>query len=636
MSLAQDLIDDARGFASELLANAQGQMIGGMNALAGVHAFQGNGPAFSITPPTPKDPGDFVPVNKITAFKDPGFRGTVPTWHDPGTLETGGEPGAAPTVPELNLPAQPTGEPLDTTGAPPTINGLPSIPAAPDLLSEIASIPVPVLHPIDIPDAPAYQKPTFMGQRPDAAPVAPTDLEGTLKGAYSDINPIMKEAITASLDEFLDKEFPQFRSGMAAIEDRLATYLQGGTALTADVENAIFNRTMDKTNSEGKKMSADIWGKAARAGFTIPPAILLSQQQDIEQERRNMNARAATEIAIKQAELEQANLQFAVTQSINLRQIAIQASIAYYNGLVSVNGQALEYARSVVDSIVKAYDVAAKHAEIQARTYEADARVYESLLKGAMAELEAYRSTIEGLKAQAEVDTAAVNAYSARVRAVQAEADVYTAQINGFKAQAEIERLKAEIYDITVKAYASKVNAWSAKWEGYKAAVGGESAKMEAAAAQQRAYTSTVAAYEAKLKGRTAALEGKIQANDSAFKAYGVLAQAYSAQVGALAEVTKGEAAALSGEVEAFRAKASASTEFSRSQIAHYEAATRASYQAAMITFQNLKEHNEVELRKAEAYAKVATAAGDVWSAAASASLSGLNSLASVTLQEAA
>jgi len=636
MSLAQDLIEDARGYASELLANAQGQMNGGMNTLANVNAFQGAGPMFTIAPPTPKDPGTFTPVNKITAFKDPGFKGTVPTWRDPGSLDTGGEPGAAPVVPELNLPAQPTGEPLDTTGNGPTIDPLPEIPDAPDLLAEIAGIAVPVLHVIDIPDAPAYQKPTFMGQRPDAAPIAPTGLDATMKAEYTNINPIMKDAINASFDEFLDAHFPQFRSGMAAIETRLATYLAGGTALTADVENAIFNRTLDKTNSEGKKMSADIWGKAARAGFTIPPAILLSQQQDIEQERRNMNARAATDIAIKQAELEQANLQFAVTQSINLRQIAMTASIAYYNGLVQVNGQALEYARGVVDSIVKAYDVAAKHAEIQARTYEADARVYESLLKGAIAELEAYKTQIEGLKAQADVDTAAVNAYSARIRAVQAEADVYTAQINGFKAQAEIERLKAEIYDITVKAYASKVSAWSAKWEGYKAAVGGESAKMEAAAAQQRAYASTVAAYEAKLKGRTAALEGKIQSNDSAFKAYGVLAQAYAAQIGGLSEVTKGEAAALSGEVEAFRAKASASTEYSRSQIAHYEAATRASYQAAMITFQNLKEHNEVELRKAEGIAKVSTAAGDVWSAAASASLSGLNSLASVTLTEAA
>ena len=47
------------------------------------------------------------------------------------------------------------------------------------------------------------------------------------------------------------------------------------------------------------------------------------------------------DIAVKQAEIEQANLQFAVTQSMNLRQVALQATQAWAGNLLQINGHPL-------------------------------------------------------------------------------------------------------------------------------------------------------------------------------------------------------------------------------------------------------------------------------------------------------
>src|SRR6185312_5372123 len=221
-------------------------------------------------------------------------------------------------------------------------------PAAPDLLGEIATIVAPTLIDVTIGDAPTFQAPEFLGTEPVLPSAPPTDLDKTQRIQYSTILPVMREAVNSELDAFMDREFPQFRSGMAAIEDRLATYLQGGSALTPAIEDAIFNRTIDKTNADAKRMRQKVLGEGARAGFTIPPITLLQQLQDVDQERRNNNARAATDIAVKQAELEQHNLQFAVTTSANLRQIALNAALEYYTGLVQLNSHALEYARDVV------------------------------------------------------------------------------------------------------------------------------------------------------------------------------------------------------------------------------------------------------------------------------------------------
>lgn len=630
-STAGVLIGDARNYAANAVTNAQVNMnfaIEALNSL-GQGVIGTPGTPINITPPQPGDPGA-PPAYLGQHFTTTAFTGTRPNITDPGDLNMPTAPDNVPVIAVFDAPQQPIGANPDpaSIGAAPGFTDV-SVPSAPDLNAEIRSIVAPQLISVTIPSAPIFVDPGFNGVKPDFDSVPmPTNLDAMMRTQYDIASPLFRDAVTANLDAFIDREFPSFRTGLASLEARLNTYLQGGTALTAAVEDAIHSRTLDKTNIEGRRAAAKAWGEGSRAGFTIAGPTLLSQLQDIDQERRNNNSRAAIDIAIKQAELEQANLQFAVTQSTNLRSMMINAGLAYYSGLVTINGQALEYARSVVDAIVKAYDIATRAAEIKARIYEAEARVYESRLRAALAVIQVYEAQVRGIEAQVNVNLAQVQAYKARLEAVGVEAQVYRAQVEGALAGATIERARADVYTARVQAFGASVNAYTARWQGYEAAVRGEAAKVQASAEPVRAYTAQVQAYESHVKALTAEFETKNRANETRLAVYKTDIDAYTALNRSRAEAVMAEVASFDTTIKAFIAKANAISEHSRAEIASYEAGLRALIAQAEISLRHLTETNRINVARAEGIARVGVAAGAVYSGVAQSTLAGMNTLA--------
>lgn len=173
----------------------------------------------------------------------------------------------------------------------------------------------------------------------------------------------------------------------------------------------------------------------ARWGFTLPTGALHSTLVQSRQAAADASARAAMDIAIKQAEIEQANLQFAVTQSANLRQVALQATQSWAGNLVQINGQALQFAQGVLQAAISLYDVRVKivqlQVQLQVQIYQAEAEVYQHRLKAVLEVYEIYQAQIEGLKAQVSVDMAKVQAFEAQAGALATLATAYKAVIDG-------------------------------------------------------------------------------------------------------------------------------------------------------------------------------------------------------------
>lgn len=633
MATPDELINDARNFAVTVTANGVSALNSAINTVGQVaQGYVTNGtPPVQIDPPGAYNPGPVPTYDGYRhQFKD--FTGTAPQLSDPGNFSPPTGPGRAPSIPSYNDPSQyrPTGN-ADTS----LLQGIPIVntdvdfPPAPTI--DVDGITQPVLIDVVIPDPPTFNEPEFLGVRPAFNVAAPTDLDVTMRQEYETISPVMRDAVNAQIDAFLDREFPEFRPAMAAIESRLATYLQGGTALTPTVENAIYNRTLDKVDSEARKAVADAWERAAKAGWSVPTAMLLAQQAEVDKNRRDNNARAATEIAIKQAELEQQNLQFAVTQSINLRKIAVDAAMAYYSGLVQLNGQALDYARSIVDAIVKAYDIAVKEAEIKARLYETDARVYEARLKGAIAVIEAYESQIRGALAQVEVNKAQVDLYRARLDAVKTEAEVYKVQVDAAKAQIDIEKAKVDLYKAKVDAFVAQVNGFTAQWQGYAAAVSGERAKIEAAGEQVKAFAAQVGAYEAEVRARATEIDARLAINTQKITQYKAQIDAYSALINAQATSVRAEMDSFSESIAVFKANADAEVAQAASELAVYELALRALQEQARLNFQYFQHRESTDMSKASAVGALASQIGAIYANQAMSALAGMNSLAAKT-----
>lgn len=630
MSAIDDLIIDARNYAVTTMANATSAMAGAQNAIdnIGRGSIGGSTPKVDVLPPKVRVSPD-APEYKGKRFTFERFTKNAPTLSNVGTLTLPSEPGSVPDVRAFNEPNKPTLAPSTAVlGNAPTVNGGLTGPTAPTL--NIEGIPTPNIIAINLPNAPTYMPPQFLGVKPAFNEVAPTgaELSAQMRSEYATISPIMRDAVTAQIDAFIDREFPQHRANLAAIESRLNTYLQGGTALTPAIEDAIFNRTLDKTNREMVKAKDEAWRKAARAGFTMPSAMLLAQQIDIDQAGRDNNARAATEIAIKQAELEQQNLQFAVTQSANLRKIAIDAGLAYYNGLIQINGQAVEYARSTVDYVVKAYDIATRYAEVQIKIYEADMRRYEADLKAALALFDVYEAQIKGELAKAEVNMAEVKVYQARLDAERAKADVFRAQVDAFAAEISAEKLKIDIYRAQVDGYVAQVNAYSAEWNGYQAAVQGEAAAVNASAEQVRAFVAQAQAFETIVRGRVAALEAQNSVNQQKLLVFKAEVDAYSAKTNAEATAVAADINSYDATIKAYLAEAEAVSANSRSEIELYKVAHAGLVAAAELQFKYVQERNNTDVARAKAAGDLGAAIGEIFGRTAQSTLSGMNTLA--------
>lgn len=631
MPTASDIIDDARNYASNTLASA----VTAMNAAAAALNSLSTGGSISIgkapivQPPIPGDPGD-VPEYQGIHLSPDTFLDKAPLLQTVPVLVLPNDPKPPPDDLVYVAPLVPSGITPDSnllTGIP-TINDLPPLPVMPDLQSEIAGIAAPVLAPIDIPDAPTYAAPEFLGQAPSFTATMPTDLDLAFKSNYETISPIMVDAVNAQLDAFLDDKFPEFRTAMAAIEDRLATYLAGGSALAPAIEDAIFNRTRTKLNADAQRAMKEVLGKGARAGFSMPSPMLMSQLQDVDQDRRNNNAKAATDIAIKQAELEQANLQFAVKTSTELRKVAMDATMSYCGHLVGLNQQALQFARDVVDFIVKAFDIAARYAETQARIYEADAQVYRAKLEGALAVIHAYEAAVNAELAKANVNRATVDAYTARINAVRAEADVYRSAVEAVVSLASLERIKVELYDAKVKAFGSQVNAFTAQWQGYEAAVKGQSARMEVNVAHSREYEASANAYSAIVRGRGEAVRAASDSNRQLIEAYRAKVDAFAALQHAKAESVQIDVAAYRATIEAFIAKATAIAEHTKADVSIYEVALRGLIEEAKLQLAWVAERGHLNVERAKGLTTIGESIGASFGRVAEATLNGMNSLA--------
>ena len=368
-----------------------------------------------------------APILSDVSLDLPTEPGDVPVFQDIAPIEAGIVPALIAVMPTLTLPTAPSQLSAFLEQAP-GINTSIAFPEPPDALLN-PLIEAPMLPARAEPVKPQTMLPVFDAQAPTDLPVAPTDFETRFNAAYRDAGPTMMSVIESQVDAMLAKHNPRYHEQMARIEDQLATYLNGGTGLKPAVENAIYERARGKNDAEARRVRDAAYSEAAGRGFTLPTGALMSAVQQARQAGADNNAVAAREIVVMQAEMEQKNLQFAVTTSAGLRQTLLSAALSYHQNLISINGQALDYAKTTLSTIIEIYNTAVKSYSLKLDAYKAEAMVFETRLKSAMAGIELYQAEIKALEAMTSVDKFKVDVYRARIDALTSLSNVYRAQI---------------------------------------------------------------------------------------------------------------------------------------------------------------------------------------------------------------
>lgn len=633
MSTSFDLIlANGQAYVNSILGGALGKIQEALGVLGNLSdGHEQNIPTINIQTPETFDPGD-GPVYSGSHYFRRELTATAPTLLNMPSLVFRAAPAHRDQVIEYNDPIRPSARPdRSPLGSVPDVGVDIDIPEAPDLLGEVRTIIAPTITPITIPDAPPYRDPDFRGQRPTIRQSAPTNLDETFRTAFDSSASSMRAINQSELEAFLNRDFPGFRAGLASLETKISEFMAGGTALTTSVQDAIYTRLLDKTHAESRRSKDSAIAEFARAGQVLVGPIIARQIQVIDQSGRDNDARGAADLAIKISELEMQHLQFAMTASAQLRQVAMSAALQYYSGVIQTHGEAINYAKGVVQAVVDAYGIAARIAEAEARLYEADARVYEARQRGAIAVIDGYKATVQGLEAQANVNRAQVDAYKARIDGVQAEANIYTSIVQALTARAQIRRLQVDIFQAKINGFVAETNGYTAEWEGYAAASRGEAARIDALKVVEQSFLAQVQAFEAEVRAKSVEIEAVAKSNQAATAAYQSQIEAFKALVMAEGEAVKAEVESFSEQLKAYVAKCQAFAEKSKANIAAYSAGHQAMIETAKLFYQNLIEKAKIHESRVEAAGKILQAGAGIYAEVAKSALSGMTTLAADT-----
>lgn len=223
---------------------------------------------------------------------------------------------------------------------------------------------------------------------------------------------------------------------MTALKNKLLSDLQtGSTGIPDNIQNAMFQRNLERDLLEYDDEQDRVSGNWAKGGFPYPNGGLRAAKDRTAREFSAKRLDLSREIMIKSWEIALNNYHFVVQQ------------------IVATEALLIKWAESVAMRTLEASKIA----------IDAQIRGYEARVKGFS---ERVRVILEKLRAKIEYNLglirtyeASVNAYSARVRA---EAERVNAVATGYKAQTDVF---SSIVDFDVKVVDLELKVISAKIE---------------------------------------------------------------------------------------------------------------------------------------------------------------------------
>ena len=621
------LIGDAGTYAGNILSDSTAALA---SAESSVGAIGFVIPTFTPVPLPDAPPAlldTTLPTLTSFTLDLPEIPSDAVTFQDIPALEIGEIPRLEADAPTITLPTTPAQLAGFYEVAPALDTDL-DFPEPPSTLLN-PTLPELVIADREEPDRPQVTLPSFDAIAPTEIPTTPTNYEERFTAAYRDAAPSTIAMLDGQVDAMLTQYNPRYAEQMAAIESQLATYMAGGTGLNAAAETAIYERSKSKTSAEARRLQDANWVDAAARGFTIPTGALMAGNSRARQAGADLNAQAARDIVVLQAEMEQKNLQFSVTTSTNLRQTMLSAALAYHQNLIQINGQAIEYAKTTLSAIIEVYNTAVKAFGLKLDSYRTEAQVYDTRLKAATASIELYKQEIQALEALTQVDKLKVDTYKARVDVLNSLSNVYRAQIEAVQGRANLEKLKMELFQVKVQAYGAQVQAKNSEWQGYTAAIEGQTAKTRVFASQVDAYRADVDGYGTEATAKAKVIEAAAMTNRARADQYTATVNGFKAVVDARGEEARVVLENQRQVIVAFQAQMNAAVANAGVQSDFYKATASTGIANAELQMKAMLAEADSRRAYGASIAQLASANAAAAAQTASAALAGMNTLAS-------
>lgn len=297
----------------------------------------------------------------------------------------------------------------------------------------IEQVPAPEITEF-VPDRPT--KPTIgidLPGRPEDPNIPDLDISGITRPDMSDLR---------APDIFINPGQATYSTSLlTALKAKLLSDIQsGGTGLADAVENAIFNREVERALLAHHDAQDRISAEWSKRGFPLPTGALITALTEEELNYTNKRLDVSREISIKQAELAQTNTHFSIQQGVGLETVLMNFATACQNRI-------FEASKAYADALIALYNV-------EATKYKIMAEIYQILVT----------AKIEELKGRVQIYTAEVEAYKA---AVQAEATRINAVAEVFRVELEQYKTDAAVYgtvsEVAVKVFSARIEQAVAK-----------------------------------------------------------------------------------------------------------------------------------------------------------------------------
>lgn len=490
--------------------------------------------------------------------------GPVPTMmaHTPQAVPLPSEEVAGLDDVVLNLP--------EFTAVPPVLN----FGNAPEIT--IGTVPtLPGIRDVTLPDAPEVELPTL----PTMLALNTPTFAGM--GSHADWLERLKNAPTLDLVRPTPLVYRRGQAYESLLLDNLKAVLneriKGGTGLSAEVEALIWGRAVDRESRLALGAELDIVRSGEALGFKLPQGVVAAQLERARRAYSEKMAGLSRDVAIKQAELEQSNLQQVVAEGVQLESKLMDNAL-------QIEQQAFEAARAVADSHLQIYNAGVREFEVLMQQFNTFASIYRTLIDAETAKLEQYKAELQAEQTKAQINQSLVAQFKAQVEAQQIRVEMYRTQLQGAQTLMQVEQTKLQAAGEQVRAFVATVNAETARLDAYKTKVGAETTKVDAFKAQAQAYAAECSAKAESAKIIVTALEAKARIVSSRYDGYRARVQS---------EASLSEIAASNSRVqlEAFRAS-NAATESKANLTATIWRAKLQQYQASVEVSANAQRSN--------------------------------------------
>lgn len=418
---------------------------------------------------------------------------------------------------------------------------------------------------------------------------------------------------------------PEYASSLlSALKTTLEGRLAGGTGLPEAVEKAIWDRARDRETRLALGNEAEIQRAAEALGFSLPPGVLAAQLREAQKNYYDKLSELSRDVAVKQAELEQANLKDTISSGMQLESQLIEYSW-------KVEQLSFETAKQYADNAIQVHNASVEQYRTLLASYETYSKNYNTIIQGELAKVEVYKARLAGEQAKADINRVLVDQYKASIESGMSQVEIYRAQVGAAQTLVQLEQTKIAAAAEQVRGYVARVNAETAKVEAYKAQVQAEATRVDVFKVKADAFSAKVGAQAEEARAQLARYNALVQAKTSEWEAYRVQVQTEGERIKSLGVQSNALLDGYKAETAAIEAKARMHTAKWEVQLKDYEASKQATLQTAKINADVAVQTNNARMEAAKVgaqiYAQLTSSAYGMINASASLSASASNSV---------